>query len=580
MNLVAFFLFSGLGDITAVRVHGATVFSEGQIVEVTNIREGKPFRIAMVRGGEVRIRTLYESRGYFRVSVKDSIVQTDKGIEIHLLIDEGPRAKLVDIVPEGARQIDSLSLLRILMKSVPADLPVYYDDEIIANVEKSLYSLYQNTGFPFVEITSTIEEISPNLISARVTIDEGPRVRIRDIVIRGNQRVREEIIAREIDIKPGDHYNFEKITEAQRRIYSTGLFSSVQYNLDTVGPQDTLAILYFTVTETSPRYLDVGGGFHTPLELQAKLSIGHLNLWGKGQRAEIGGESSWNFQGFPRRKLNFSYSEPYFLGFRLDATARVAYSYDVDLDYEELSATFLTRKYLGKYWSVSPGARWSYSREITADTVISSIPSKITVNALTQELLLDSRDNIFDPFRGLYGRLYLEEAGWTLGGYEDHLKEFFSLSSYFKLSKGGYTLASRLSLGYILPYGRTAEIHPSERFTLGGDGTVRGYTRYSIGQFDPRRGEGELVVRSGSKLYNLNLELRKHISTTWGFAIFTDLGGLWKNYRPVELSESAWSAGFGIRYYLPIGPIRLDWARPVLNYSGWGIIHIGLGHMF
>jgi len=579
MGLLTVLLLAGVNDVSVVEVYGATVFSEKDIIEVSNIRKGKPFRMAVVRGGEIRIKGLYESKGYFMAVVTDSIIQTDKGMEVHLFIDEGPRARIVDIIPEGMEAIDSLSLQRILMRSVPRDLPAPYDEAIIASIEQSLYSLYQNSGFPLVEVISETDEVAPNLMAIRVKISEGPRVRVREVVVRGNSKVKTEIIEREIVIKAGRPYNFEEIAESQRRIYATGLFSSVEYSIDSLGPNDTLTVLYFTVREASPRYIDLGGGYHTPQELQAKAGIGHLNFWGRGQRVELSGEASWNFlwfsqdtvSSFPRRKVKLTYSEPYFLGFRLDATATGAYSYDIDLEYEDYTVTFLTRKYLGRIWSISPGVRWSYSKSIVTRPTATD---RVVVNAFTQELMLDSRDNIFDPMSGAYGRFRLEEAGWILRGGADLIKSFVSLSTYSKLTKGGYLLAARVSLGQIEPYGRSSRVPYTERFTLGGDGTVRGYTRYSIGAYDPRG------IKSGSAFLNANLELRKHLSKSWGFALFTDAGGLWKNLNAVDFSEVAVSCGLGIRYYLPIGPVRLDWARPVVNYSGWGIIHLGLGHMF
>ncbi len=579
MFIITSLLLAGVNDVSLVEVYGATVFSEREIIEISNIRKGKPFRMAVVRGGEIRIKGLYESKGYFMATVRDSVAQTDRGIEVHLFIDEGPRARIVDIIPEGMESIDSLSLQRILMKSVPRELPTPYDEAIIASMEQSLYSLYQNSGFPLVEVVSEVKEIAPNLMVVRVKISEGPRVRIREVVVRGNDKVRKEIIEREIVVKPGRLYSFEEIAESQRRIYATGLFYSVEYSLDSLGPNDSLTVLYFTVREASPRYIDLGGGYHTPQELQAKAALGHLNFWGKGQRVELSGEASWNFMWFrqdtipefPRRKVRLTYSEPYFLGFRLDATATGSYSYDIDLEYEDYTITFLTRKYLGRFWSVSPGVRWSYSRNISGRPLAAP---RITVNAFTQEAMLDARDNIFDPTKGTYGRLRLEEAGWILRGDADLIKAFVSLSTYSKLTRGGYFLAARLSLGHIEPYGRSSSVPYTERFTLGGDGTVRGYTRYSIGAYDPRG------IRSGSDFLNANLEIRKHLSPAWGFALFADAGGLWKNLKSVDLSEIAVSCGLGIRYYLPIGPVRLDWARPIINYSGWGIIHLGLGHMF
>ncbi len=553
-------------EVAAVEVVGARFYSPKEIKAVLNVKEGEPFRLVLLRGAEARLKALYLSKGFFDIKITDSIVYTDQGVLVFVKVNEGPRAKLVDIVPVGMERIDSLSLYRFLRRRVPPNLPVFYDDSIVAEVEEALYDLYQSHGFPFVEIHSERVRVGEELYLVRVHVREGPRIRIRQVLVAGYRTVKPDIIVREITVKPGELYNYRKIAESQRRIYSTGLFSQVDYRLDTT---DTLATLTFIVKEAKPRYLDLGAGYHTPFELQARVALGHYNLWGRGQRGELSAEGFWSTEGFPRRKLEARYSEPWFLGFRIDASALVGYELDRELASERVYVSGGLSKDLVRYWRGSVGLRWS--RAVTVGVPIGE--PRVVVNAFYQGINLDSRDNIFDPTKGFYGRLYFEEGGGVLGGDADMVEAYLSLAGYSRLTKGGYLLAYRLVLGDQEPVGRTVNIPYSERYTLGGDGSVRGFTRYSIGRYDPRG------VRSGTKLLNVNVELRKHLTRTWGFALFTDIGGLWNLWAQAKDDPPKASWGFGLRYFTPIGPIRADWAR-AFGASGWGMLHIGLGHMF
>ncbi len=559
-------LLAAANEVAAVEVIGARFFKPKEIIAVVGIKKGQPFRLVLLRGGEAKLKALYFSKGFFDVQISDSVVYTDRGVKVFLKIREGSRARLVDIVPVGMESVDSLSLYRFLRKRVPPELPVPYDDSIVAEVEEALYDLYQRSGFPYAEIHSERIEVGRDLFLVKVHVSEGPRIRIRQVLVTGYKSVKPDLITREITVKPGEVYNYKKIAESQRRIYSTGLFSRVDYRLDTT---DTLGILTFIVSEAKPRYLDIGAGYHTPFELQAKVALGHYNLWGRGQRGELSAEGFWSTQGFPRRKVEARYSEPWFLGFRLDATALLGYEYDRELASERVYLSGGVSKEITRYWRGSAGLRWS--RVVTVGLPLEE--PRVVVNAFYQGLNLDSRDNIFDPTKGFYGRLYVEEGGGVLGGDADLYEVYLSLAGYSRLTKGGYLLAYRVVFGDQEPWGRTVNVPYSERYTLGGDGSVRGYTRYSIGRYDPRG------IRSGTKLLNLNLELRKHLTRRWGFALFWDMGGLWNLWSQFRDDPPKSSAGFGLRYFTPIGPIRADWARAI-GGSGWGMVHLGLGHMF
>ena len=112
---------------------------------------------------------------------------------------------------------------------------------------------------------------------------------------------------------------------------------------------------------------------------------------------------------------------------------------------------------------------------------------------------------------------------------------------------------------------------------MGGDGSVRGFDRYSIGPlYDPQTN-----IHYGFYLFNLNLEYRTHFNKKWGGVIFVDMGNLYA-LRKLISTEVYVSAGVGVRYFTVIGPLRLDWGIKLNHRSPGdrGRVYLGIGHMF
>jgi outer membrane protein insertion porin family len=131
--------------------------------------------------------------------------------------------------------------------------------------------------------------------------------------------------------------------------------------------------------------------------------------------------------------------------------------------------------------------------------------------------------------------------------------------------------------GSAVELGDTNELPLVERFFLGGRNTVRGYDQDTLG---PKGEDGNQT--GGNVFLQTNLELRTRVYKGWRVVPFLDGGNVWPRNRDVDLSEMKFSAGLGVRYRTPVGPLRLDYGFKLDREPGEskGEFHFSIGHAF
>jgi translocation and assembly module TamA len=195
------------------------------------------------------------------------------------------------------------------------------------------------------------------------------------------------------------------------------------------------------------------------------------------------------------------------------------------------------------------------------------------LNGLGVSYNQDTRDNILNPEKGAFVFLYSNLYGAFFGGTENLVKFGFDLTRFNKIRT--YIFAVRFMGGSIVPYGRTREVPYLERFLVGGEGTIRGIARFSVGEYDIRG------IKSGTNFFIFNLEFRKKILTNFQFIIFSDIGTAGNTFSSEILKNMAMGFGFGIRYFLGILPLRIDIGTnpEEINYKKI-YLYLGIGQAF
>lgn len=539
------------------------------------LRPGQTFSQALFHAGLIRLEEFYRNAGYrhFRV-VQKEVRQTPEGVDIELWLYEGPRAVIARLTYAGVQQLDSLLVARLFHRY---RTPRPYDVDDLHRLESDLLNLYAEQGFPYASVRIRQQELRPDTFEVQFQVEEGPRVVIQRVELRGLHQVRRQIVLRELRFHPPCVYQASKVLESIRNIYLTGLFSSVLRRLEPVNAEGDTVVLVLELHEVKPRYLEIGGGWRQPLFAEFQVSLGHRNLFGNNQRLEMRTEGLLDFsqetwqERWQRRRVEISYSEPYFLGSPLKATAHPFYERDLQVKKEEYGVDLQLLWIASPYLSFTGAVEWKR-------TPLQPSRSGPLINSLIFIGLWDSRDNLFDPRRGAFASLKLQNAGGPVLDGDNTFYRAILDFSYYAPHRRHWVVAGRFRSGYQRPYGTSRTIPSSERFFMGGEGSLRGYADRSVGPVDPDNPE----VHSGNLLLNLNLELR-YRNGRWGGALFLDGGNLW--FSVPEMRQQfriLWTAGLGIRYFTPIGPVRLDWGYRLQDRTpGYkGRLYLALGHMF
>jgi outer membrane protein insertion porin family len=269
-----------------------------------------PDRIA---SDEELIRRFYIRRGYADFRIVNTRVDfvDDKGYDIVITVSEGPRYQVGSVsVDSRLSGVDSQRLQKLVRVS-PGDV---YDG---TEVEKSMVDIAKaaaRDGYAFAQVRPQgARNPATGMMDLNLTVDDGPRVYVERINIRGNTRTRDYVIRREFDMGEGDPYNPLLLDQAERRLNSLGFFKKVRITNEPGSSADRV-IVNVDVEDQSTGSFAVSGGYSTSDGFLAELSISESNFLGRGQFVRFAVSEGQSSRGF-----EFSFTEPFFMGRRLAA---------------------------------------------------------------------------------------------------------------------------------------------------------------------------------------------------------------------------------------------------------------------
>ncbi len=500
------------------------------------------------------IEFLYRKSGFLDARVAEKAVEYNEDgtrIKIDITIHEGPQTIIKGLEIEGSSIFSATELVKetSLKKGVPLDRWAVDDGT------HKISALYHRKGYIYAKVSSR-DEFSDDKsgVTVRYTINEGIPVRIGKIVIQGNDFTKDEVIRRELLVKPGDIYNPEILFKSQQRVYRLGYLSSVRISPiegDVVeGEKDLL----LSVKERKAGAFEFGAGYGTEEGFRGFAELSHRNLYGTGASARLRGDVSQRDSSYL-----LGFKKPWLFDLPVDGrfslvdqvTKRQSYSLEkyaaiagVDKDLTEYIKVSLQYEYeISRLFDVSSGAQIAPEDEGTTD-----------IGTVSPIIVRDSRDNPFNPTTGSVNSFKIDSSAGTATGSEVEFVKYILQSSWYLpvTKKVVWGLSARG--GWADAYGKTKEIPISKRFFLGGRTTVRGFGLDSIG---PKGADG--TPTGGDTYVNLNTEVRFPIYKSIGGLLFLDAGNVWlKRSETVDVLNLRSSAGVGLRYLTPIGPLSLD----------------------
>jgi translocation and assembly module TamA len=417
-------------------------------------------------------------------------------------------------------------------------------------------------------------------VSADLRLTPGPRLRYGDIVVRGAERVGEARIVRMTGLRRADPiFDPDELQQAATRLRRSGAFRSVAVTeAETPNADGTIDIIVQLAEERLRRY-GVGLEFSTVEGPSVDAFWLHRNLFGGAERLRI--DARWSSIGG-----DYTGGEDYAIGARFTRTG----SFGPDTDF----FAFAQVEQLNEpdFRSNSASFELGYTR-IASDVLNVGVAVgyrfvSVTEAGNTREFRLltlpldatyDSRDDVLDATRGLYGDGTLTPF-LGLSETDDGLRFQGDARAYATFGDAvPITLAGRLQVGSILN-ARLTRVPNDMRFYSGGGGTVRGQDYQSLGVPIARRIAGR--PSGGNSFIGLSAEARAAVTNTIGVVAFADFGVVGAEPFPDDWDHSHAGAGLGLRYRTPVGPLRVDVAVPVRGDAPADdyYLYIGIGQTF
>jgi len=549
------------GKITAIVVQGNENISMDLIISQIASNLGDVFSKENV---EKDMRAVYDL-GYFK-DVKITLESFRDGYKVVFTVVENLPIEEINI--EGNTVVSKEEMREVMVLQEGQ----IFCQKILGNDVDRISQLYKDRGYLLINIKDINFDEEGKLW---IKISEG---RLEKIVIEGNDKTKEKVIIREINIKPGDLFNFETARKSLQKIYNLGYFEDVSMKLEPGSEEDTI-VLVIKVIEKNTGKFGIGAGYNSEEGLMGFTSYEESNLFGGGQKVqakiELGGRTTYKVSFLEPWLAN----TPTSFGFEVYDTTRKEEEEEegeVISEYEE--ARLGGKLIFGRRISDAINLGLEFKTEkVTYNLVSGSLPDNSDeglTNSLTPTFTYDTRDNVFNPTSGLYGNFSLEKAGGFLGGDYDFTKYNLTLSTYISTKiveevidiRSIEKITDKLSKGIVAlrAIGGIADTSlPSfAEYKVGGMNTVRGY---DFGEF------------SGDKSLVFNAEFRLPLSDNFQAVLFADWGNTWDIGESIDVSNLKFGKGIGIRFDTPIGPIRLDYG---IGEEGIGQTYFSIGHTF
>ncbi len=555
--------------IRSIRFEGNTVFSDRQLRKAIETRPrwflswltGRgAYQEEILQNDLEIIADRYYNRGYIQVRVLQPEVifsEDHRSLEIVIEIDEGKQFSVGQIDFRGDL-IDDVDRIRSMVLFRSGDV---FSRQQMRQSILSINDLYADMGYAYVNVSPlTRIDTERREVDVVFDIEQGIQVFIDRIRIRGNTKTRDKVVRRELRVVEGDLYSATNMKESRRRVFNLGFFEEV--NIASVaGAEPSLMDLEIEVTERPTGMFTVGVGYSSIDKIVGQGSVSQANFLGRGLRLELAGSFGSRTQTY-----QVGITDPYFL----DRNLTVGF----DLYKTEREWVDFTRKTLGGNlklgFPVTDNTRsfWVYryeDKEITdvspnASAFIRRQEGESTLSSITSTLSRNTTDYRLDPSRGSTSALSIEFAG--IGGTEKFIK-YTTDHRHFWPWRWGTVFSLRGHLGFIQGHGGR-EVPIDERFFLGGLNSIRGFQARQVGP-RIRRVDGGFETFEyigGVKAAFFNAEYLFPIVREVGLkgVLFFDTGNAWDSGQDF-FSDMRYSTGAGIRWFSPIGPLRLEWGR-------------------
>ena len=564
--------------------------------------------------------SFYKEKGYrdARIEFDTVVINDEKTIDINLNIDEGNKYYFGDINYIGNSSFTKFQLDQILGIEKGDSYNGVLLKERIQDEQPDaadISNLYQNNGYLFSSVNAVEVSAENDTIDFEIRINEGKLASFNKISVVGNTKTNDNVIFRELRIKPGELYSKDKVVRTIREVGQLGFFDAEQISPDfkNVDPNQGTVDIELGVIEAGASQLELQGGyggggfmgtFGVAFNNFSVKNIRNRKAWqpfpsGDGQTLAIRLQTSSFYN-----TTSFSFVEPWFGGrepvqFSASLSSTTQYRYDYFTRRADKSQSFQIKGFnLGiakrlrvpdDYFVLSQSISYQYynlknyytglftfgdgeshniaynialSRNNTFTNPIFPVGgSKFTLSArLSPPYSLITGDDFSDIDERPE---YLDRNGNPIQAEIDQAKfrwlEFYKVKfdgSWYTRLFGKFVLKAQTDFGFLGTYNKNKGNIPFERFFLGGDGMMQ-YALDGRETIALRGYENQsLSSRDGSIIYNkFSLELRYPISLKPSASVFAlsflEAGNGFDDFKDYSPFDLKRSAGIGVRVFMP-----------------------------
>lgn len=582
------------GIINDIRFEGNTAISDRKLRTKLKSREHHFWNL-WGKAGKLNSQALQEDIKIVEQAFQDEGYVYAKVTEVRREPVSAKKIDLVFVVYEGAKyNVSAVNLSGntlfnqdVLMQGIQTEPNFPYVGSFVQADEKMIKDYYGSRGYADAVVNTSILETGPGTVSVNYSIIEGTKSYINKVNISGNSVTEDQVIRRELPFAPGEELNTVKLAAGKKRLENMNYFASVDMR-NTPSMNEGFKDVDVNVVEQPTGSVNFGAGFSSIDSLTAFVTVTQTNFDITDWKDFRGGGQRFNANlrvGNLRRDISISWTEPWLFGRELSLTVEAFYRnlYYLSNRYDQtnVGASAGLRRRTGEH-SYIEGTLTLQQVEIdnidsSATALIrqeagSYVQAKVDINWVH-----DTRDNVFLTRRGhkleagaMASAIDVEAYGMNIGG-----QQYFSLWGDTILSFEGMFRTVENYGGNRVPI--------FERLFLGGANNLRGFNYRQAG---PKDASGEPLGGYTSAYFTGEYSVPVNIlgapaDKAPRVAFFGDIGTV--GLSSFDFGGTVFSdVGIGLRLFLPIGPIRVDYAVPVAKdqSTGSGRFQFNMGYKF
>ncbi|HEX9163748.1 MAG TPA: outer membrane protein assembly factor BamA [Thermoanaerobaculia bacterium] len=531
------------------------------------------------------VKNFYQDHGYQNVSFGDPQVATigknpkKARVTLTIPVKEGEVHTFGDVTVSGNTVFTADQII--------GDWPLKKGDIIrrkaIQTRADAFGEAYRMRGYIYAYVNPEYVVQPNHIVDVHMTVFEGDQFRLGRLEFQGNTTTKDKVLRREIFLEEGQIMDMETFKQSLYKLGQLGYFKVTDNPDFKVNPDTKTVDITVKGTEEGKNDIQFGGGYSQGGGFFVQSQFGTRNFLGEGENFSIGYQ-----RGLRLNYFSLAYADPWFLDtpnslgmsvFNRDTVYPANYGFEArsrggTLAYGYRLGRFDTLSMMYGLERTRQHYEFTATPDVNGNVPVSTIADyTFTMSSVGPTFGWDSFDNPFDTTRGTRFSMSAQYAGGPLGGSIQLVKPTINFAHFFRLSRRS-SFSLNAQTGYIFPLsndcshtyserdttGKSLCVPEVERFTVGGEFSVRGFETGTLGPFETLAGRSGPVGAYSMQVYNADYIFK--INDPLRFVVWADAGVGYGYKQTFDFSKLRYSTGLELRIFLPVFqfPLRFIYA--------------------